>query len=112
MRSARVLDRHPRMFRVQVMRTHLLPALLGAAVLAAAATPAAAQSAASAPTTLKLTVDEAVKMALGANLDLAADRLDPQIGDTQVAAAAGAFRPSVSSSVQRNNQLQPPASFL
>ena len=51
-------------------------------------------------------------MALENNVDLAADRLDPQISDTRVAAAAGAFRPTFQSSVQRNNQLQPPASFL
>src|SRR5437016_8316485 len=61
---------------------------------------------------LRLTVDEAVKMALEQNLDLNADRLDPQISDTRVAAAAGAFRPSVTSSVNRNNQIQPPSSFL
>ena len=47
-----------------------------------------------APATLRLTVDEAVKMALEHNVDLNADRLDPQIGDTRVAAAAGAFRPT------------------
>ena len=64
------------------------------------------------PASLKLTVDEAVKMALDNNLELAADRLDPQIGDTRVAAAAGLFRPTVASSVQRNNQLQPPSSLL
>jgi outer membrane protein TolC len=72
-------------------------------------------SGASAQTTsqpLRLTVDEAVNMALDHNVDLAADRMDPQIGDTRVAAAAGAFKPTVSSSLQRNNQLQPPASFL
>jgi outer membrane protein TolC len=51
-------------------------------------------------------------MALENNVDLAADRLDPQIGDTRVAAAAGLFRPTVASSVQRNNQLQPPSSLL
>ena len=100
------------MFKVHAMRNHSLPVLFAAAILTAAAAPAVAQTAASAPATLKLTVDEAVKMALGDNLDLAADRLDPQIGDTQVAAAASAFRPTISSSVQRNNQLQPPASFL
>jgi outer membrane protein len=61
---------------------------------------------------LKLTVDDAVKMALDSNVDLAADRLDPQISDTRVAAAAGQFRPTIASSVQRNNQLQPPTSFL
>jgi outer membrane protein TolC len=64
------------------------------------------------PSTLRLTVDDAVKMALDHNVDLSADRLDPEIGDTRVAAAAGAFRPQFSSSVLRNNQLQPPASFL
>jgi outer membrane protein TolC len=62
--------------------------------------------------TLHLTVDDAVRMALDNNVDLAADRLDPQIGDARVAAAAGAFRPSITSNVGRNNQLQPPASFL
>jgi outer membrane protein len=64
------------------------------------------------PATLRLTVDEAVKMALDHNVDLNADRLDPQASDTRVAAAAGAFRPSLNSSVNRNNQLQPPSSFL
>ena len=64
------------------------------------------------PAPMRLTVDDAVKMALDHNPDLSADRLDPQIGDTQVAAAAGAFRPSLNSGVNRNNQLQPPASFL
>src|SRR5262249_29772668 len=43
---------------------------------------------------------------------LAAERIDPQIGDTRVAAAAGAFQPPFSSSVERNNQLQAPASVL
>ena len=51
-------------------------------------------------------------MALEHNVDLNADRLDPQISDTRVAAAAGAFRPTFNTSVQRNNQLQPPSSFL
>jgi outer membrane protein TolC len=64
------------------------------------------------PASMRLTVDEAVKMALENNLDLAADRLDPQIGDARVAAAAGTFRPTIASSVQRNNQLQPPSSLL
>ena len=51
-------------------------------------------------------------MALEHNPDLNADRLDPQISDTRVAAAAGAFRPSINSGVNRNNQIQPPSSFL
>jgi outer membrane protein len=66
----------------------------------------------SAPETLRLTVEDAVKMALDNNLDLNADRLDPQISDTQVAAAAGAYTPTFSTGLNSNNQLQPPSSFL
>jgi outer membrane protein len=75
------------------------------------ATTAAAQTAPPAAS-LRLTVDEAVRLALEHNFDLKADRLDPQISDTRVAVAAGAFKPSFNTSVQRNNQLQPPAGFL
>ena len=71
-----------------------------------------AQPATSTPATLRLTVDDAVKLALDHNVDLAADRLDPQISDTRVAAAAGAFKPTINSSVNSNNQLLPPSSFL
>jgi outer membrane protein len=82
---------------------------LSTLVVALAATGASAQTT---PAALRLTSDEAVKMALDQNVDLRADRIDPQIGDTRVAAAAGLFRPSLTTSVNRNNQLQPPSSFL
>src|SRR2546426_9348690 len=78
--------------------------------LAAAAL--AATASAQIPATLRLSVDEAVTMALDHNVDLSADRLDPQISDTRVAAAAGVFKPTFNTSVNRNNQLQPPSSFL
>jgi outer membrane protein len=81
------------------------------AATAFAQSPGPAAPAAGTPT-LRLTVDEAVNMALDSNVDLAAERLDPQISDAGVAAAAGAFRPAFSTSLQRNNQLQPPVSFL
>ena len=84
--------------------------LTGFAAVAATTATAAAQT--PPPAELRLTVDEAVRMAMDNNVDLKAARLDPQIGDARVAAATGAFRPTVSSSLQRNNQLQPPASFL
>jgi outer membrane protein TolC len=51
-------------------------------------------------------------MALDRNVDLKADRIDPAISDARVAAARGLFRPLFNTAVQRNNQLQPPASFL
>ncbi|HEV3141826.1 MAG TPA: TolC family protein [Vicinamibacterales bacterium] len=88
------------------MRRSFFVALL---VTAAAGTSSAQTSE---PATLRLTVDEAVKMALDHNIDLSVDRLDPQISDTRVAAAAGAFRPTVNTSINSNNQLQPPSSFL
>jgi HAE1 family hydrophobic/amphiphilic exporter-1 len=87
----------------------LLAAALG---LSAATAHAQGQPAAAGGAALRLTVDDAVKMALEENVDLRADRLDPQISDTRVAAAAGAFRPTVNSNVNSNNQLQPPSSFL
>jgi outer membrane protein len=77
-------------------------------VLAGLSATASAQT----PATLGLTVDEAVRLALEHNPDLKADRLDPQISDTRVAVAAGAFKPSFNTILQRNNQLQPPAGFL
>src|SRR5713226_9930165 len=92
-------------------RTLLITSLWAtAAAMGSAQTPA--MPSAGRPSTLRLTVDDAVKMALDHNIDLNTERLDPQISDTRVAAAVGAFRPTFSSGVQRNNQLQPPASFL
>ncbi|MCU1381949.1 MAG: family efflux transporter [Acidobacteria bacterium] len=92
-------------------RTTLI-ALLALGLAGSASAQPASNIAAQAPATLRLTVDEAVKMALDQNVDLAADRLDPQISDTRVAAASGVFRPTINSSVNSNNQLQPPSSFL
>jgi HAE1 family hydrophobic/amphiphilic exporter-1 len=86
--------------------------LIALLALGLAAGASAQTSVSQTPATLRLTVDEAVKMALDHNVDLAADRLDPQISDTRVAAAVGVFRPTVNSSVNSNNQLQPPSSFL
>src|SRR5262249_17302167 len=86
--------------------------LLCSVVLIGAATTASAQTAAPASATVHLTVDQAVQMALEHNVDLAADRLDPQVSDARVGAAAGAFRPFLTSNVQQNNQQLPPSNFL
>ena len=58
--------------------------VLVSALLLSSALPAAAQTAPS--STLRLTVDDAVKMALDKNVDLAVERLTPEIGDTRLAA--------------------------
>ncbi len=73
---------------------------------------AAASAQTPAPAALRLTVDDAVRMALDHNVDLNADRLDPQISDTRVAAASAQFRPTFNTGLNRNNQISPPSSFL
>ena len=98
--------------RTRAMHRAILSAFLCAGAAATLSAQATDRSASPAPSTLRLTVDEAVKMALDHNVDLVAARLEPQVGDTRVASAMGAFRPAFSTSFQRNNQLQPPASFL
>src|SRR6185436_9895116 len=84
---------------------------LSAFIVVALSSPALAQTTPPA-SSIRLTVDQAVNLALDHNPDLAAARFDPQIGDTRVAAASGAFSPTLGSSFGRNNQLQAPASLL
>ena len=104
-------DLQHRVFGHKTVQVPAMAKTVSIALLLIALT-AGVASAQTTPAPLRLTVDDAVKMALEHNPDLSADRLDPQISDTRVAAAAGAFRPSVNSSVNRNNQIQPPSSFL
>jgi hypothetical protein len=67
-------------------------------------TPAAAQGLAPQPgeSVRRLSIDDAVRLALENNADLKADRLDPQIGDTRVAIAAGAQVVGAGSIVDRS----------
>ena len=51
-------------------------------------------------------------MAIQNNPDLAVARYDPAIGDAQVAAARGAFLPTLQSGLLRNNQQQPPTNLF
>jgi outer membrane protein TolC len=60
----------------------------------------------------RLTADEAVTMALENNLNLRADRLDPQIEDMNVASARAAFTPEVFSNLRTTSDESPSASFL
>ena len=57
---------------------------------------------------LQLTRDETIRLALENNPDLAVSRFDPAIGDAQIAAARGAFMPTLQSGVQRQTQQLPP----
>jgi outer membrane protein TolC len=89
------------------MRTSITVTTLSI-LLAASALQAQTQT----PGVVRLTVEDAVKMALDHNVDLNADRVDPQISDTQVASASALFRPTFNTGLNRNNQIAPPSSFL
>jgi HAE1 family hydrophobic/amphiphilic exporter-1 len=56
---------------------------------------------------LRLSRDEAVRLAIENNAALAATRLDPAISAERVAAARSAFLPTVSTGLQRNSQTTP-----
>lgn len=60
----------------------------------------------------RLTVDEAVAMALDANLGIKAERLLPQIQDFVVAQARAAYTPAFYNTTTRANDASPPDSFL
>ena len=72
---------------------------------ASPATTAAAQT----PTApvLRISRDDAVRMALDNNPDLAVSRYDPAISDTDVDTARSAFMPTLQSSLLRNSQFAP-----
>ena len=57
--------------------------------------------------TLRMSRDEAVRLAIENNAALAANRLDPVISAERVAAAKAAFAPNLSSALQRNSQSTP-----
>jgi HAE1 family hydrophobic/amphiphilic exporter-1 len=61
---------------------------------------------------LKLSKDEAIRMALQNNPDLAVARYNPSIGDADVAAARGAFLPTLGAGLIRNDQSQPPTNLF
>jgi len=60
----------------------------------------------------RVTVDEAVSLALEANLGIQADRLGPQIQDYSVSQARAAWAPNLFVGFNRNSNSSPPESFL
>ena len=69
-------------------------------------------NASAAPTTLKITPDEAVRMALENNLGVQADRLGPQIGTFGVAEARAAYALNLTSTTTTRSATAPPTDFL
>jgi outer membrane protein TolC len=84
--------------------------LLTAGVVCASAVSLFAQGAAT--NTRRLTVGEAVSLALEQNLGIAAERLNPQIEDVAVAQARSNWVPTFTSTLQNNSQNSPPTSAL
>ena len=60
----------------------------------------------------RLSIDEAVKLALEQNLGIRIQRLDPQIQDVGVQLARASWEPNLTSSFSRNSQTQQPTSSL
>lgn len=64
------------------------------------------------PPQASLTVDEAVKLALDRNLDIAVERLNPQTFDLTVAGLEASYRPAFNSTLAQNSAVQLPTSQL
>jgi outer membrane protein TolC len=62
--------------------------------------------------TIALTVDDAIKLALDRNLDIAVQRLNPQTFDYSIAALRATYKPTVSSTVSRQAQTNPSNSTI
>ena len=60
----------------------------------------------------KLTIDEAVALALEQNVNLQVQRINPRIQDENVAQAMGPWKPVFSGSLSYNDASTPPDSFL
>ena len=86
------------------------PALLAQATPGAPAQAAGPEAAA--PQTRRLTIEEAVKLALENNLGIQIARYDPQRDDYSIAQAKAAWVPSFQNTFQKDSQASPNNSFL
>jgi outer membrane protein len=61
---------------------------------------------------VELTLDDATARALERNLDIAVERLNPQLQDWNLARIRAAYLPTVTSQIGRQSRVQPPTSTL
>ena len=80
-----------------------------AAGVAGAQTPAAQPAAGP---SVALTLDEAVKLALDRNLDIAVQRLNPQINDIAIASIRSVYHPTLTSTLNRQSTTTPSTSTI
>jgi outer membrane protein len=84
--------------------------VLAAGVVCAVSSPAMAQGQTAG--VRRLSVDDAVKLALEQNLGIQIERLNPQIQDVAVSQARSYWVPTLNSTLQNNSQNSPSTSFL
>jgi HAE1 family hydrophobic/amphiphilic exporter-1 len=60
----------------------------------------------------RISIDDAVALALENNLNLQVERINPQVQDLNIAQARTGYTPTFQSAIDWNDQTQPPASFL
>src|SRR5262249_3853223 len=65
-----------------------------------------------APATLSLTLDDAIRLALDRNLDIAVQRLNPQTFDYSIGALQAVYKPTLTSRLANNSVLNPPTNTL
>jgi outer membrane protein TolC len=63
-------------------------------------------------TRVELTLDDAVMRALDRNLDIAVERLNPEVQDFNLARLRNAYKPTLTSTVFTRSQVQPPTNQL
>ena len=76
------------------------------------ATPTPQTASGSTQPTLSLTVDDAIRLALDHNLDIAVQRLNPQTFDYAIGALQAVYQPTLTSRVANNSVLNPPTNTL
>ncbi|MGE5361233.1 MAG: TolC family protein [Bacteroidales bacterium] len=92
--------------------TRLWIAGLAVTALASVAAAQGAPPKAAAQAPVRLTLDDAVRLALQNNLDIAVDRMEPDVALQRAAQASAAFKPSFASVFASTHQVQAPANLL
>jgi outer membrane protein TolC len=62
--------------------------------------------------TISLTLDQAVKLALDQNLDIAVQRANPEMADLSIAGLQATYRPTLTSTINDQRQTTPPTTLL
>jgi outer membrane protein TolC len=97
--------------QAQITEDRLKELIREAAAAIQAPSPSAVQVPGEGPT-LALTLDDAVRFALERNLDIAVQRLNPQLQDIAIATARAAYSPSLTSTLGQSNNVNAPTSQL